>query len=392
MKTTVFFILIFLYSGYHSEAQYSFIRNDLNHIILPEDSSGWFTFITKLKAAKEKGKLTILHFGDSHIQADYFTGQVRKDLFAFLETFPKSRGLTMPYRVAGTNGPDELFSKSTGTTGRASVRKNHDSHYFALTGYSISSADTSFSVSLTDTSGYRFNKISVFHNPLKNKQIKVNGTKPYSSLLISDSLTISVFLLKDQEAGLNLTLSGNSGETASLYGFSLENTRNNINYHSVGINGATFGTFLKLHDSGELIRYMDPDCVVLSYGTNDAMPRKPDTAMLRLQIRSAIAVIRSALPDVPVILTTPGDFMIGKKYINPSTALVSELIKKTALENDCACWDFYAVMGGAGSVRDWYRNQLVFKDGIHLSKKGYRLQGNLFFSAILKLKDLEVNE
>jgi lysophospholipase L1-like esterase len=46
-------------------------------------------------------------------------------------------------------------------------------------------------------------------------------------------------------------------------------------------------------------------------------------------------------------------------------------------------------MGGRGSVRDWYSNQLFFKDGIHLSKKGYRYQGDLFFEAFIKLKDLK---
>jgi lysophospholipase L1-like esterase len=69
--------------------------------------------------------------------------------------------------------------------------------------------------------------------------------------------------------------------------------------------------------------------------------------------------------------------------------VAAKLIKETALANNCGVWDFFHVMGGRGSVKDWYSNQLVFKDGIHLSKKGYKYQGYLFFEAFIKLKDLE---
>jgi hypothetical protein len=118
------------------------------------------------------------------------------------------------------------------------------------------------------------------------------------------------------------------------------------------------------------------------------MSRIADTTRLKNQIADCIKTVRLATPGVPVILTTPGDYLINKQHINPRTALVARLIRSTAMENNCAYWDFYQVMGGAGSVKDWYKNQLVFKDWIHLSKKGYRFQGDLFFEAFIKIKDI----
>jgi hypothetical protein len=340
-------------------AQFHFIRHDLNAIVLPNDSSGWFELGKKIETIKQQGSLKIMHFGDSHIQGDYFTGQVRKHLFNYAEAKNRSRGITFPYSVAGTNGPDELFSRSQGCIQRYSVRKGPP-RYHALTGYSITSCDTSIAVSLRDTSDYRFNLVYLVHSPLNSKSLTINGFHPVFTRQISDSSGISEFRLPVLNNELTIRILNSASHKLSIYALLLQNTENNIAYHSAGINGATFGTFQQIQDTRSLITFIKPDCIILSYGTNDAMSRIADTTRLKNQIADCIKTVRLATPGVPVILTTPGDYLINKQHINPRTALVARLIRSTAMENNCAYWDFYQVMGGAGSVKDWYKNQLVF--------------------------------
>ncbi len=55
-----------------------------------------------------------------------------------------------------------------------------------------------------------------------------------------------------------------------------------------------------------------------------------------------------------------------------------------AEETDCAVWDFYKVMGGLRSVVKWQNNGLAAKDRVHLTAKGYKLQGDLLFDALMK--------
>lgn len=372
-----------------SEAQYPFIRYELNKITLPADSTDWLDFSTKIKAARHGGKLNILHFGDSHIQGDYFTGQVRKQLFNYLGIKLPPRGITMPYRVAGTNGPDELFSNSHGYVEATSVRKGYPA-FFALSGYRISACDSLVSISLKDTSNYRFNKVSIFHNRLKTQKLHVNETPAAKVSQISDSLVVSIFILDELTSEVNLKISNSSTKCKTyLYGFALENDQIEVSYNSIGVNGATFNTFLNLQDTKNLVNFLKADCIIFSYGTNDALFRTIDTTFLKKQLISGINLVRSANSDIPILFTTPGDFLINKQVINPKTALVSKIIRETAIENNCGYWDFYTIMGGNGSVREWYKKELMFKDWIHLSKKGYRVQGDLFFDALLKLKDLK---
>src|SRR5215216_1585651 len=57
-----------------------------------------------------KGKINIIHIGDSHIQADYMTDVVRRD---FQTDFGNAgRGLIVPLRVAGTNEPANFRTSS----------------------------------------------------------------------------------------------------------------------------------------------------------------------------------------------------------------------------------------------------------------------------------------
>ncbi|PHN07520.1 LysM peptidoglycan-binding domain-containing protein [Flavilitoribacter nigricans] len=69
-------------------------------------------FFQKLKELErgERERLNIVHIGDSHIQADWWTGYLRirlQELFG-----SAGRGLVFPYALAGTNSPTDLRSGS----------------------------------------------------------------------------------------------------------------------------------------------------------------------------------------------------------------------------------------------------------------------------------------
>ena len=60
--------------------QYVFIKHQLNHI--ENDSTSLNSFYEKLDQLEQKKitRLNITHIGDSHIQADHFSGLVRQKL------------------------------------------------------------------------------------------------------------------------------------------------------------------------------------------------------------------------------------------------------------------------------------------------------------------------
>jgi lysophospholipase L1-like esterase len=50
----------------------------------------------------------------------------------------------------------------------------------------------------------------------------------------------------------------------------------------------------------------------------------------------------------------------------------------------CGLWDFFTVMGGLQSMAVWQSHGLAQGDKVHFTSTGYRLMGDLLFSAMLK--------
>src|SRR5450631_1614697 len=82
--------------------KYKFLKTELNRI--ENDSTSLASFYKKLSMQKKNHnhKISIVHIGDSHLQADFFSGEVRKLLQQ--QYGNAGRGLMFPFKQANTNG------------------------------------------------------------------------------------------------------------------------------------------------------------------------------------------------------------------------------------------------------------------------------------------------
>lgn len=92
-----------------SWAQYPFLVADANAITNAENLAPFFSKLEQLERGEIK-RINIVHIGDSHIQADWWTGQIR---LRMQERFgSRGRGLVFPYQLADTNSPTDIRSGS----------------------------------------------------------------------------------------------------------------------------------------------------------------------------------------------------------------------------------------------------------------------------------------
>ncbi len=88
---------------------WSFVRTDSNRILFAENLEPFFAQLRSLGSDSLR-QVSIVHIGDSHLQADVFSGRMRT---LFQEEFGSAgRGLVFPYRLAGTNGPRDYTCSS----------------------------------------------------------------------------------------------------------------------------------------------------------------------------------------------------------------------------------------------------------------------------------------
>ena len=158
-------------------------------------------------------------------------------------------------------------------------------------------------------------------------------------------------------------------------------------YHIMGVNGATCVTFTT-EDKIKKIAALQPDLVILSFGTNEAHSRRYLAPAHEMQIDRLLSMLKKACPETVFLLTTPPGAYVGRRrsrVINPRTVTVARIIREYACKHGMAVWDMYTVVGGkTDACKNWTRNHLLRADGIHFTPEGYRLQGNLLHQALIK--------
>lgn len=175
-------------------------------------------------------------------------------------------------------------------------------------------------------------------------------------------------------------------------GTRLKDTFGAVSYTDMGVNGATCLTFTHPGRIAE-IAAMKPELLILSFGTNESHNRRYNVNIHYNQMDELVKLLRAALPDVPILLTTPpGSYESFRQKrrkrtysINPRTATASETIRRYAEDHHLLVWDMYDVVGGRRrACTNWAEAKLMRPDHVHYLPEGYILQGELLYQALIQ--------
>ena len=123
---------------------YPFIHYNQNYIEW-NDSTSINDFFKKLKRTQTH-KLKVLHIGDSHVQADIFTGYIRNELQKILGD--GGRGFVFPYAAAATHA---AYDYKTTCKGKWEFSRNvqpYPAYDMGITGATIHTEDSTASFKL----------------------------------------------------------------------------------------------------------------------------------------------------------------------------------------------------------------------------------------------------
>lgn len=332
---------------------------------------------SKLGARQE---LRILHIGDSHIQADFFTGEVRRLLRDYLKDTCPQRGFIFPFGIARSNNPLDYKSTSTGSWETSKSTDMRDSSVFGINGILLKTKDITSTISLKlKSENNRFNKVRIFYTSTHHITPIVTGNFSITKSTENKESGFIDYMLSTKVDSTTIALMGisSSGEFV-LQGILLQDTESAFCYNVVGLNGASTTSFLRC-DLLQEIKSINPTHVIISLGTNDAFSASFSPQDLKSNLEAIVRKVRQSSPFATIIVTTPGDFLAkgGKATLAPKIA--SEIIAYVAEENHCIVWNFFIEMGGVGSIESWYKQGLASPDRLHLSKEGYKIQGRMFF-------------
>ncbi|MDA0315783.1 MAG: LysM peptidoglycan-binding domain-containing protein [Bacteroidetes bacterium] len=401
MKPQTIFIILFLIAALSfsmSQAKAQSIKEEIE-LLKVDTSYAYFQYHSLATAKKfselfsnsKEKRVVIFHFGASHIQAEIVTSRAKEYLY---ENFGNAGpGFLFPFSAAKTYGSINYKTSHTGTWTSAKSFQLMPKIPLGVRGMTVETRDPEASFSLA------------FNTPFPKEEYELllffdnNAETPDFKVATGDFDFIVDETVKSAQSGKNFVLIPINQEITALsvellpsekpstlfrfYGMSLEKKRKSgVLYHSLGVGASPFEAVLNLEKLKEQSEVLQPDLVILDYGTNNILYQNKVAATLPKNVSKAISNFRAINPEVLIVLTSTQDLFYKRKYIDAGIDF-AKMMDSLAKENGVMYWNFYDLSRGYGQIKNWEQAGYAQNDYIHLTSKGYRLKGYLLNTSIL---------
>ena len=342
--------------------------------------------------------VSIVHIGDSHIQAEIGTSVTREMLQ--LDFGNAGRGLISPLRLSGTNQPHDYGFESGNAWSIEKIMKAPWSNPMGFNGTSLtlrgSRGNIRLSTAESDESYNPFSVVDIFYAG----NLVVTGVSDEYGMPLEYSVGYrnGTAMIKLSRPISKIDISLESKGTLTLFGAAVSNNRPGVIYHAIGNNGATYATYNRIGTTAQGISRLSPNLVIISLGTNEAFGRL-DLMSFRSSMDKMVKSVREHNPNAQILLVTPMEcdkssvrrVGRGKRRrrvrtyaVNQNILPLRNEILRYGRENRIAVYDWYAVAGGSGASDKWFNDRLFGGDRIHHTASGYRLGGKLLYEALIK--------
>lgn len=331
----------------------------------------------------------VVHMGDSHVQIGTVTRALRDDLQR--EHGNAGSGLVFPYSAAKSYSPDGYSSSHRGRWQCGNSRVLPPKVPVGLIGTACATTDprAQFEIEFTRRPPaaerfvrliarraerpYRLDVVSNGRVVRATVPAASAGAEPFVGVrLPSIGRTVAVRFARKQSGSVPLVIGGLSLERGRGGGAIVD---------AAGLGGAQFRAVLYQEHLEEELGTLEPDVVILDYGTNDYLYDDTIQPELERTIRNVIRRVRKAAPSATIVLTSAQDLYWKGNNVSSGPAF-SALVSRVAAEERCGFWDWFWVAGGPGTLLRWRDEGLAREDLIHLTRRGYELKGHMLARAL----------
>lgn len=253
--------------------------------------------------------------------------------------------------------------------------------------YSISKKYHSTIAQVQKANKLKSNKIrigQVLHIPTKQLASAPDTKVDMSNATILNANALYSYYAYDSlEVSDKIYLTPNTESSSfTLNGIVLENNKNGIIYHTIGVNGAHFSDYNKSSRFFEQIKALSPDLIVISLGTNETFG-KLSAERYDAEVTKFIEAIRNSYGQCPILLTTPPPSLYKKKNPNPLCMEYANTLIDNSIKENYSVFDLYRALGGNEAMTRFIQEKLIAGDRVHYTRDGYLEQGSLFYDAFM---------
>ena len=382
-------------------------------------------------AAKDQGAprrgITILQLGDSHTSADFLTGEIRRRL---QEAYGNggSGYVTAGRPHIGVLSSTLKITVSQGWTYQA-LQRSEEVGEFWMSGFNTVASAAGETLSFTSERPEIFDVIEIeaVRRPGGGTfEIKLDGNVEGTFDLAGPKVEPIVIRLVPDKGPTNqvrdITLTTRTDGTVSIASVAIYNTGAGLTYNSVGYPGATIDILNKLDNRLFVsnLRRLNPQIIVLSFGTNEADKANLDVPAYAERYRKVLAKIRAALPGATLVMIGPPDGEELPSHCKdkaareaatcragaettasatrpnacewrrlPKLTEVREAQRKIAERDGIVFWNWASIMPKECGAERWLRESpvLMAKDHVHFTIAGYRKSAAAFLDTLIPVID-----
>jgi lysophospholipase L1-like esterase len=397
---------------------------DLDHlpVVAIENSPGLEPFFAALDALADParagvpGVVRVLHFGDSHVAADFWTGELRALLQARFGD--AGAGYVMPgkpwkyYRHA-------LAKSLPGGWETLGLERDPVNHFLGLSSTALkpkprsrqaaaTTSATGWEVQIGLPQGGGCVQVFVDGEQVFAGELGLdNGLDlpppevdpPPKAVAVTRPLPLgpgvggsagapvigqcqAVAFIRNAEPlppePHLLAVEAGCGGAPLVLGMDFSSDRPGVVVDTLGINGAEIERLSRWQPElrGALLEHADPRLIIVSYGANDMTSDLFVNGGYTDLVRDTLLGLRRDAPGAGILVTGPFDRSARRKGARREMVRVNEpalidAMRSAALETGCAFWDARAAMGGEGAINAWKSAGLAGRDLVHLSQGGY---------------------
>lgn len=324
-------------------------------------------------AEADEHVVRVIHYGDSQIEEDRMTSQIRDHL----QNRFGGKGvglLPVAQTIPSTTVRQELFMNGKRVNPYMGPRR-----YLSYAGKDLQRADGKYGmmgqmIVMADSLVSGSEDLMAVCRP-------TNAARHYTRWRVFADSTVDYYFTGD-----TVYLQGKG----AVYGLSQE-CENGVIVDNIPMRGCLGLVFTKM-DSTLLSDFYQSEnvrLIIMQFGGN-AIPfnETPSTINAIVKgLRDQVQYIRSCAPEAAVLFIGPSDMMHqveGEWETYPMVPYMDKLLRKMALEENIAYFSLYRWMGGMGSMLRWQENGLAGSDGVHFNRSGARKAGNAVAEWILE--------
>lgn len=373
-------------------ARYDVLSSD-NAICFPDNDPEWMDDVFNALSAAAEYPVRIIHYGDSQIEIDRITSEIRESLQDEFGGY--GVGLLPAVQQVKTTAIHQSCDK---TLKRYIVfapdSKMKSRHYGPMGVTAELNGEATFEFSKIQMKGTKsrtkiFGRIGVIYEATEpvTGTIRVRGkTIP---ITLDPEKTYACAVIPDSTSNATVTLRGN----AFIHAFTIDGGATGVQVDNVAMRGCSGTVFTQINkESLETYfgRFNVP-LIIMQFGGNAISYLRPGKSMHEYcnGLRRQFAYLRRVSPNSKILFIGPSDMSTkieGRLQTYPQLPIAVDSLRQMCQAEGVAFWDLYSAMGGWNSMLSWVHGnpQLAGADYVHFTPAGAARASRILMNAITK--------